>query len=141
MTLKIVKEGEQYQIFDPVRKKYVLLTPEEEVRQQLIQYLNEYLHYPLSLMMVEKNIVVNKMNRRPDIVVYKDAKPYILIECKSSQVNLTQKMFEQVAQYNMVMEVPIIVLSNGNQSFICKITRSEHKIEYLKQIPFYEEII
>jgi hypothetical protein len=141
MALKIVKEGEQYQVFDPVRKKYVLLTPEEEVRQHLILYLNEQLQYPIGLMMVEKKIVVNKMTRRPDIVVYKEAMPYILIECKAPQVKLTQKMFEQVAQYNLHFGVPIIVLSNGSQSYVCRINKADNKIDYLEQIPGYLENI
>lgn len=141
MALKIVKEGEQYQVFDPVRKKYVLLTPEEEVRQHLILYLNEQLQYPISLMMVEKKITVNKMTRRPDIVIYKDALPYILIECKSPQIKLTQKMFEQVAQYNLHFGVPILVLSNGSQSFVCRIDKANNNIDYLEQIPNYYENI
>lgn len=117
------------------------MTPEEEVRQQLILYMNEQLQYPISLMMVEKKITVNKMTRRPDIVIYKNAMPYILVECKSPQIKLTQKMFEQIAQYNLHFGVPILVLSNGIQSFVCKIDKLNNNIDYLEQIPSYHENI
>lgn len=141
MTLKIVKEGEQYYVFDPVRKKYVLLTPEEEVRQRIMQYLSETLQYPLNLMMIEKKITVNKMTRRPDIVVFKESKPYLLVECKAPEVKLTQKMFEQLAQYNLHLGVSLVVLTNGTQTFVCHMENGSGKISFLDAIPAFSENI
>lgn len=141
MALKIVKEGEQYYVFDPVRKKYVLLTPEEEVRQHIMEYLFETLQYPLNLMMVEKKITINKMSRRPDIVVFKESKPYLLVECKAPEVKLTQKMFVQLAQYNLHLGVSLVVLTNGNQTFVCRIGKEGDKITFLENIPPFGENI
>lgn len=102
------------EIFDIVRKKYVALTPEEWVRQNVVHYLHQSLEYPLELIQVEGSIIFNSMPKRCDIIVYNNAvKPLLLVECKKPEVRLQQKTFDQALIYNMVLDVPYILITNG----------------------------
>ena len=104
-------------IFCVSRKKWVVLTPEEWVRQNFILYLSEILHYPISLMAVEKQIKVGELTKRFDIVIFKDSVPFILIECKEMNVPLTTSVLHQVLNYNIGVQSRFIVVTNGNQSY------------------------
>jgi hypothetical protein len=105
-------------IFDPFRKKWFLLTPEEWVRQNFLQYLTRALHYPVSLIAIEKEIAVGEMKKRFDIVVYKEARPYIVIECKEMNVDLTKNVLHQALRYNTNMQAQFIVITNGSYCFV-----------------------
>ncbi|MBQ0016461.1 MAG: type I restriction enzyme HsdR N-terminal domain-containing protein [Bacteroidales bacterium] len=107
----------EYQtVFDPVRQKHVALTPEERVRQCVIQYLNRRLHYPFELMQVEGTIALNGMRRRCDIVVYdRQMRPSVIVECKRPDVAITQKVIDQACRYNCALHVPYLLLTNGSQ--------------------------
>ena len=101
-------------VFDGIRKKWLALSPEEWVRQHVINYLIEVKKYPASLISLEKEIELNNTKRRCDIVVYtKELKPFIVIECKSSDIELSQAVLDQVLRYNLVLSVPYIMITNG----------------------------
>ena len=101
-------------IFDIVRKKFVSLTPEEWVRQHTIQFLLKEKKYPQSLMNVEKQIQVNQLTKRYDIVVYRsDGSIFLAVECKAPQVKITQQIFDQIARYNMTLKAENLMITNG----------------------------
>jgi hypothetical protein len=113
--------GQSKEIFDSLRKKYVVLTPEEWVRQHFIMFIREELHYPPGFISVEKGLSVNDRKKRADIVVY-DSKgnPWMIIECKAPKVKLTESAFYQAATYHMKLEVKYLVVTNGLAHFCCK---------------------
>jgi len=133
--------NEKTEIFDDVRKKYVRLTPEEWVRQNFIQYLNQELAYPLSLTSVEPSKMVYKRNKRPDIVCFdNEGSPLVLVECKAPAIKLTQEVFDQALRYNIVLKVPYIVITNGLQHFCCKMNYEDLSYVFLKEIPGFETL-
>jgi hypothetical protein len=101
-------------IFDAFRKRWVLLTPEEWVRQNFLQYLVKVKHYPAALIAIEKEIELGDLKKRFDIVVYKNSKPWMMVECKETSVMLDKKVLDQVLRYNMSLKVPYLVITNGN---------------------------
>jgi hypothetical protein len=133
-------EGEKPFIFDCIRKKYVALTPEEWVRQNFIQYLSMEKKYPESLMAVEKLILVNKNQRRFDLLVYqRNGQPHLIAEFKAPNVKITQETFDQVVRYNMSLRVERVVVSNGLQHFACEIDYLKNSYSYLPEIPVFCE--
>lgn len=109
-------------IFDPIRKKYVRLTPEEWVRQNLLQYLMQTKEYPGSMMAIEKALSVNGVNRRFDIVVYQQEQPWLLIECKEPEQALNATVAQQMLSYKSVLpSVKYLCISNGNDTLLWKI--------------------
>ena len=126
------------QVFDQVRKKYLVLTPEEWVRQHFIHYLNQEKNYPLGLMGVEKMVKYNSMKTRADIVLYAaDGKPNMIVECKAPNVKITQDAFNQIAKYNFKLKVKYLVLTNGIQHFCCQMDYETNGIKFLEEIPSY----
>lgn len=129
------------EIFDPVRKKYLKLTPEEWVRQNFIQYLVNEKAYPQSLVLIEKGLTVNRMKKRFDAVVYsKQGQPIVLIEFKSPKVKVDQKVFEQIASYNLQLKVKFLIVSNGLKHYCCSVNHSSKEISFLAEIPHFEEL-
>lgn len=139
---KIRKSNDgKIQIWDSLRMQYVALTPEEWVRQHFTNYLTEYLHYPKSLMTNEVSISINNMTRRCDTVLYsKDLKPKMIVEYKRPSVNITQKVFDQICRYNLVMHVDYLVISNGVNHYCCKMDYEKQTYRFLKEIPHYSEL-
>ena len=134
--LKIKEITGHQSIFDPIRKKWLILTPEELVRQSVIYYLSEIKGYSLSLMNAEKEITFNNMKKRYDVVVYnKHAQPVILVECKSPQVNISQPAVDQASVYNQTMQVRYIWITNGHQHFIYEIDYENNNIKIKQDIP------
>lgn len=132
-------EGKPY-IFDSIRKKFVVLTPEEWVRQNFIQYLKKEKKYPETLMAVEKQVMVNKKQRRFDLLVYlRNGQPHLIAEFKAPSVKITQDAFDQVVRYNMALRVERVVVSNGLQHFACEIDYVKNTYSYLKEIPEFCE--
>jgi len=123
------------QIFDPFRKSWVLLTPEEWVRQNLLQYLVQNLQYPASLIAVEKEIKLGELSKRFDIVVYKNELPWMIIECKEAKVALNEKTMLQVLQYQQVLMAQYLFMSNGHESMGAKIESG--KLQALQNFPEY----
>ena len=112
---KIKTEDNKEIIFDEVRKKWVILTPEEWVRQNFLQYLIQIKHYPATLIAVEKEIKLGDLKKRFDIVVYDaSSKPWMIIECKEMNVELNKQVLDQVLRYNITMQVPYLVITNGS---------------------------
>lgn len=109
--------GNNMEFFDPVRKKWVPATPEEEVRQQFIQFLLMVKNIPASHLSVEREITVNGMSRRYDLVVFdEEGKPWMVVECKAPHVKLTQEVMEQAGRYNKTLQAPIIGITNGKEN-------------------------
>jgi hypothetical protein len=127
-------------VFDRFRKRYVRLTPEEWVRQQLLHYLVDHLSYPVSLMKVESSLTYNGLEKRADAIVYKGIHPKMVIECKAATVPLSQDTFDQIARYNFSMRVDYLLVSNGLRHFCCRMNYAENSYSYLSQIPSYEEL-
>lgn len=135
-SFKIKTEEQRNYIFDNIRKRYVILTPEEWVRQHLITYLTEEKKYPASLMAVEMSLKINKMERRADIVLFSRlGKPFMIVECKAPGVKITQNAFDQAARYNMDMKVEYLVVSNGLVHYCALLNHADHSWEFLKEIP------
>jgi virulence-associated protein VagC len=135
------KEGNQL-ILDPLRRKYVKLTPEEWVRQNFVQYLINQGKYPAGLLGIEVMFRFNKLKRRVDILVHdRMGRPVMIVECKSPTIKLDEKVFEQIATYNMKFKVPYLVVTNGDRHYACKLNPLEVRPEYLLVIPLYEELI
>ncbi len=134
--MKIREVAGVQEVFDPVRKKYVKLTPEEQVRQQWINYLNTELGYPLNLMEVERKVEILGMSQRLDLLCRnKNAEIFLLIECKAPEVKINQKVFDQAARYNTVLKAPYLLVSNGQDHFIAKIDFQEQNHHFVEEIP------
>jgi len=139
-NIKLIEQRKY--IFDFIRKKFVLLTPEEWVRQNFLRYLIEEKKYPATLIAVEKEFKLNNLSKRGDAVVYnKSGKPFLIIEFKAPEVKINQKVFDQIARYNMKLNVDYLIVSNGIQHFGCKIDYTIKNYIFLKEIPLYESII
>lgn len=115
---KIERRNEQRFVFDVIRKKWLLLTDEEWVRQNFVQYLILHMQYPAAIIALEKSLVLNELKKRFDILVYDGGhQPWMLVECKAPQVVLDETVLQQVLRYNMAIPVPYIVITNGNSTF------------------------
>lgn len=134
------KDG-RVEIFDVVRKKHVVLTPEEWVRQHFIQYLINQKGFPPSLMQLEKPLNYNQLDKRSDIVIYdKTAQPMVMVECKAPQVSITQDTFDQIARYNFSLRVKYLIVTNGINHFCCKMDYQTTSYAFIEQIPLYKEL-
>ncbi len=134
-------EGHKVEIYDPVRRKYVALTPEEEVRQKMLRYLVEDSGVPLGLVAVEYQIKIDRLVKRCDIVVYsRQGTPLMIVECKSNQVKLDQKTIEQAALYNIRLKVNYITITNGLQTYCCKRNQNGESFTLLAGLPSYNEM-
>ena len=124
-----------------VRKKSIILTPEEWVRQHFIYFLYKKLGYPLSLMKVEKQILVNNLKKRFDIVTYNSSgEMKVLIECKAARIELDASVFDQAARYNLSLKVPYLVITNGMKHYCAEVSVESKAISYLNNIPTYKEV-
>lgn len=123
-------------IFDTIRKKFVVLQPEEWVRQNVVQFLIHEKKYPKSLINVEKQLTVNTLIKRYDIVVFDSmGNIRLLVECKSPKIMIKQQTFDQIARYNMQINAEFLMVTNGLQHFYCKMDFSKEKYTFLEQIP------
>lgn len=132
-------EGDR--VFDPVRKRWVALTPEEWVRQHVLNYLVHELGCPASLISVEHAIALNRLAKRADLVVHdRAARPLLLVECKAPHVPMDQRVLEQVARYNLVFRVPYLFVTNGLVHYACRIDRASGTVDFLGNIPRYADM-
>jgi type I site-specific restriction-modification system R (restriction) subunit len=131
------REGKKF-IFDEVRKRFVPLTSEEWVRQHVLHYLIYDKKFSKSLIAVERGIQLNGLRKRFDVVVFgREGKPVIIVECKASEEKLNEKVFEQIARYNLSLQVDYLWISNGTVNFFCKIKGG---IDLLEAIPDYMDL-
>lgn len=134
--LKLSKSGETAFVFDPIRKKEVCLTPEELLRQLILLYLLEEKKYPAHRIRSEVAIQFNGLTRRCDLVVFDvELKPWLLIECKSPKIALSQKTFEQAARYNLRLRAPFLAVTNGLATYCSALDFELEKFEYLSALP------
>ena len=139
---KIVVRNEKQMVFDFLRKRFVALTPEEWVRPQFTHFLVEHKGYPAIFIGNEITLSVGRLSRRCDSVVFnKSAEPVMIIEYKAPTVKITQKVFEQICSYNIALHAPYLTVSNGLQSYCCRIDKEANTYEFLKDIPAYGELL
>jgi hypothetical protein len=134
--LRLTKKGDKAWVFDPVRLKNIVLTPEELLRQLVLCYLMQTKKYPLHRIRVEKGVSLNGMTKRCDIVVFdQQIQPWLLVECKSPKVPLSQATFEQAARYNLALKAPFMAITNGLSTFACALNFEQQTFEYLTEFP------
>lgn len=139
--LSISKQRGRVVVFDVLRRKHVALTPEEWVRQHFIHYLITEKGYPAALMGNEVAITLNGMSRRCDSVLYDTSlRPRIIMEYKAPDVALTQKVFDQISRYNIVMHVDYLIISNGLTHYCCRMDYENNTYQFLREIPEYEDL-
>lgn len=140
-SFNIKSEGERKYIFDNIRRKYVLLTPEEWVRQHFIRYLSGEKKYPLSLFGVEMHFKINKLSKRGDIIIFnRNGEAKVIVECKAPRVGINQKAFDQIARYNMKFRVDYLIVTNGIKHYCCRMDYEKGTYRYLEEIPGFEEL-
>lgn len=126
-------------VFDEIRKKFIVLTPEEWVRIHVVQYLIQEKKYPKSLINVEKLIKINTISKRYDIVVYQpNGEIFLLIECKKPEVSINQFVFDQIARYNLTLKAKYLMVTNGLNHYFCQMDFEQERYVFLKDIPDYE---
>ena len=135
---KIIERDGKKVIFDPIRKKYVALTPEEWVRQNFVSFLIKHKEYPLSLMANEVLIKLNGTSKRCDTVLYnRDLSARMIVEYKAPHVEITQDVFNQITRYNIALKVDYLIVSNGLAHYCCKVDYETQSISFMRDIPTY----
>ena len=141
-TFRFKNSENKIAIFDEIRKKFILLTPEEWVRQHVVQFLLQEKNYPKSYINVEKLIKINSLTKRYDIVVYQpNGELFLLIECKAPKVEITQETFNQIARYNLVLNAKYLMVSNGLNHYFCQMDFENEKYIFLEELPSFENRI
>ncbi len=130
------------EIWDPLRKRHVALTPEESVRQWFIEFLVNEVHVPAHMMMSEASIKLGEKAMRVDILVYdRKARPIAVVECKRPEVELNAEVLDQAVRYNMVLNVNYIMITNGKKTCICRKKEGGSTYTFIGHIPSYDEMI
>ena len=139
-TFRFKNSENKVAIFDEIRKKFVVLTPEEWVRQHVVQYLLLEKKYPKSLINVEKLVKVNGLNKRYDIVVFQpNGEIFLLIECKAPEVAISQQTFDQIARYNLQLNAQFLMVTNGLNHYFCQMDFENEKYVFLKEAPDFRK--
>lgn len=126
-------------VFDEIRKKFVVLTPEEWVRLHVVQFLLQGKNYPKSLINVEKQLKLNKTTKRYDIVVFNnDGSIFLIVECKAPSIPISQIAFDQIARYNLALNASFLMVSNGLEHYYCQMDYENECYVFLKDIPNYK---
>ena len=131
-------ENKHY-VFDEIRKKFIVLTPEEWVRIHVVRFLLEVKKYPKSWINVEKKIEINGLTKRYDVVVFQpDGSIFILVECKQPKVEICQATFDQIARYNMTLKANYLMVTNGLNHYFCKMDFDKEQYVFLNELPIYQ---
>ncbi len=140
--IKTKQQGNSTLIYDFLRRRFVVLTPEEWVRQHFTHFLVEHLGYPPTLMANEISLSLNGITRRCDTVLYKQngGTPRIIIEYKAPHIPLTQAVFNQISSYNIVLRADYLIVSNGLQHYCLEMDYVNNSCRFLKEIPKYKEL-
>ncbi len=137
---KIKQENKHLHIFDKIRKKWLVASPEEWVRQNLLTYLTERLNYPVNLIAIEKKLEIAKRKLRFDALVYdKSFKPLVIIECKAHTIKITQESFDQILTYNYLVKAPYLLVTNGLFHVFCEI-KDNSGFSFMEEIPDFKNI-
>lgn len=140
--VQIKKYGSITKVYDPLRKKFVALTPEEYVRQQFTNWLRKELNYPVSLMANEISLVLNDKKKRCDTVIFdKNGLPVMIIEYKAPHVIINQEVFDQIVRYNMVLKAKFLVVTNGISHYCCMIDYLKETYNFIPSVPRYRDLI
>ena len=140
-VIRFKEEGGKRYLWDGLRQKYIVVQPEELVRQLLMQYLIQEKGFPPSRIALEKTLIINNLRKRFDALVYdNNYSPCLLIECKAASVEISESTFSQIAVYNSALRLPFLLLSNGIVSYFLRWHDAEQKFEFLTEMPSYEEV-
>jgi hypothetical protein len=140
-SFKIKSEDNRKFIFDEIRRKYLLLTPEEWVRQNFIKYLVNEKKYPQQLISIEMEFKINTLIKRCDIVVFnKSGRPNLIVECKSPSITIKQDIFDQISDYNRYFNVDYLIVTNGIKHYCCKFDKNKRSFPFIDVIPEYSEL-
>lgn len=138
-SFRIKKTDNKIFIFDEIRKKFVVLQPEEWVRQHVIRFLIEEKQMPKSLINVEKEITINGLAKRYDVVVFsKNGDILLVVECKAPTVQISQSVFDQIARYNLMLKSEILMVTNGINHYFCQVDYQKGKYVFLQELPEYK---
>lgn len=136
--VKIAVTDDKKMVFDPLRRKYVALTPEEWVRQHFVHFLIQHKGYPSGLLANEVQLTLNGTRKRCDTVLYDRTRtPRMIIEYKAPTVPITRQVFDQITRYNIVLKVDYLIVSNGLEHYCCKVDYERFCCNFLKEIPDY----
>lgn len=139
--IRLQRDDEGVKIFDRLRKKFIILTPEEWVRQHFVNYLINHKGFPESLMANEIGITLNGTRRRCDTVVFdKHGSPMVIVEYKASSIVISQSTFDQIVRYNMVLHARYLIVSNGMNHYYCRIDYDNMSYDFLKEVPDYADL-
>lgn len=139
--IKLQGDAAHPRIFDILRRRYVALTPEEWVRQHFVHYLVDHLGYPSTLLANEVNLQIGQKHLRADSVLYdRQLRPRLIVEYKAPSVAITQKVFDQITAYNLLLHVDYLIVSNGLNHYCLKLDKTAKKYLFIDHIPRYEEI-
>jgi|SRR4051812_6622885 hypothetical protein len=137
-TFRFKNSENKVAIFDEIRKKFIILTPEEWVRQHVVRFLLEEKKYPKSYVNVEKIVKINGLTKRYDIVVFQpDGSIFLLVECKAPAVAISQSTFDQIARYNMSLNAVHMMVTNGLNHYFCQMDYEQEKYSFLQDLPEY----
>ncbi|MEK8179502.1 type I restriction enzyme HsdR N-terminal domain-containing protein [Flavobacterium buctense] len=137
-SFRLKNSENKVSIFDEIRKKFIILTPEEWVRQHTVQFLLQEKNYPKSYLNVEKLIKINDISKRYDIVVFQpNGEIFLLIECKAPEVSITQNTFDQIARYNLKLNAKYLMVTNGLNHYFCQMDFEKEQYIFLKELPAF----
>ncbi|MGR7813888.1 type I restriction enzyme HsdR N-terminal domain-containing protein [Lacinutrix undariae] len=137
-TFRFKNSENKISIFDEIRKRFMVLQPEEWVRQHCVHYLMTEKKYPKSLINVEKELTVNGLRKRYDIVVFNpDGSIHIVVECKAPKIKISQATFDQIARYNLALNATFLMVTNGLEHYYCQMDFENERYVFLKDIPDY----
>lgn len=140
-AFKLTDENGQLFIFDEIRKRKILLTPEEWVRQHFVQYLINVKGYPKGLIKLEGGLKLHGMQRRSDIVVFNtNGQKLLMVECKAPGVSIDQKVFDQIARYNITHKIKLLAVTNGMQHYFCAINFEDRNYRFIEDLPLYNTL-
>ncbi len=126
-------------IFDEIRKKFIVLQPEEWVRQHTVQFLIQNKGYPKTLINVEKELIINNLKKRYDIVIfYPDGNIHLIVECKAPKIKIQQNTFDQIARYNLALNATYLMVTNGLEHYFCKMDYENGQYIFLRELPSYK---
>lgn len=138
-TFRFKNSENKVAIFDEIRKKFIILTPEEWVRQHVVKYILEQKMYPKSHVNVEKIVKVNGLTKRYDVVIFNpDGSIFLLVECKAPGVTISQSTFDQIARYNMSLKAVHMMVTNGLNHYFCQMDYEQEKYFFLQDLPEYK---
>ena len=137
-AFRLKKENNKEFLFDTLRKKWLLITPEEWVRQNFVQYLVQVMHYPSALIAVEKEIWLGELKKRFDILIYnRDHQPWMIVECKGADIKLNDDTLQQALRYNITVPAEFLVITNGHYSYGWQ--KKDGKLEGITELPVWSD--